>query len=211
MSEPFALIETIGIRNGSAPLLRLHQNRLDRSSEALGLASVTLDPPLDRDGIVSCRVRGGVAEYRWRARPRSAPVRLATAPDPLRPYSHKTSDRNQFEVATAWAQAGGADEALILAGDGLVAESGIRAVCWWEGQGVAGPPLALGILPSVARLWLVENGVEVVEREVRRAEIVAKSPFLMNAARGVVEVASLDGEPVRPHLGTAALAALFRS
>ncbi len=211
MSEPITLLETIGVWQGRAPLLRLHQERLDGSSVALGVRPASLDPPRDRDGIVSCRLTEGVVSYRWRPRPEPGPVRLATAPEPLRPYPHKTSQRRQFETAGAWARGHGADEALILADGGLVAESGIWAVCWWEGQTVAGPPLTLGILPSVARRWLLEQGVELVERELPRAGTGGKSLFLANAARGVVEVGSLDGDPVSAHPGTVALAAFFRS
>lgn len=211
MSEPVILLETVGVWGGRAPLLGLHQDRLDRSSAALGVRSVELAPPLGRDGIVSCRVTGGVVSYGWRPRPAPVPVRLATAPGRLAPYPHKTSDRRQFEAATAWARTQGADEGLILSPGGLVAESGIWAVCWWEGQVLAGPPLTMGILPSVARRWLVGRGVELVEHELSRAGIGGRSLLLANAARGVVEVESLDGDPVPRHPGTVALAASFRS
>ncbi|MGH7657250.1 MAG: hypothetical protein ACREL6_03380, partial [Gemmatimonadales bacterium] len=85
------------------PLLHLHQARLDRSRLAYGLARVPLEPPLDRDGAVRCRVSPENIRYEWRPAPDTNLVRLATWPRPFLPYPHKSIVRKQFDDGKAWA------------------------------------------------------------------------------------------------------------
>jgi branched-subunit amino acid aminotransferase/4-amino-4-deoxychorismate lyase len=91
-----------------------------------------------------------------------------------------------------------------------VAEGARWALLWWEGDRVAGPPLALGVLPSVARARISElTGEEVLERRVGRAGLETRNPFLANAARGIAAVEELDGQTVRPHRALEALRTRF--
>ncbi|MGH7659073.1 MAG: aminotransferase class IV [Gemmatimonadales bacterium] len=204
------LLETVRVSGGKVPLMHLHQDRLDRSRLAHALGRVSLDPPVDRDGAVRCRISPESIRYEWRPGGDDGPVRLATWPRPFLPYPHKSIVRKQFDDGKAWAVEHGADEALFVTGEGWVAESGIWAVLWWDGDTLAGPPLDLGILPSVARARLLEAGVEVREERLQRGETGARLLVVANAVRGVVPVASLDGEPVPGHRLTGEIAALFR-
>ena len=83
-----------------------------------------------------------------------------------RPYPHKTTDRGQFAQAMEQARARGADDGLLLADGGWVAEAGIWSLFWWEDGRVAAPPLALGVLPGVARARIEEQTGGIVERRV---------------------------------------------
>jgi branched-subunit amino acid aminotransferase/4-amino-4-deoxychorismate lyase len=138
------------------------------------------------------------------------PVRLVTVSGVVhRPYPHKTTDRAQFAHAIDQARTRGADDGLLLAEGGWVAEAGIWSLFWWEDGRVAAPPLALGVLPGVARARIAEQTGGVVERRVQMDQIRGRSLFVANAVRGVVPVAVLDGVAVRPNEATNALAREF--
>jgi len=61
----------------------------------------------------------------------------------------------------------------------------------------------------VGRARLVEIRRHLVERKVTRRALAGVPVFLVNAARGVVEVDSWDGERVPRHPETARLAQAF--
>jgi branched-subunit amino acid aminotransferase/4-amino-4-deoxychorismate lyase len=123
------------------------------------------------------------------------PVRLVTSGVVHRRYPHKTVERGQFAEAGAEAEARRADDGLMLTRDGSVAECSIWTVFWWEGETLCAPPLSIGILPSVARARIAELR-PVQEREAGRADLEGRSIFVANAARGIVPVGALDGQPV---------------
>ena len=89
-----------------------------------------------------------------------------------------------------------------------MAEATVWTVFWWEGETLRTPALALQVLPGVARARIGEL-VPLVEAWSGRGELTGKSLFLANAARGIVPVATLDGEPVPSHKRTAKLARKF--
>ena len=66
------------------------------------------------------------------------------------------------------------------------------------GDRVVTPPLASGILPGIARAWVLANapaaGFEVIERPVACAELAsACEAWVTNAVQGVASLASIDG------------------
>src|SRR5918999_4123663 len=196
---PAGLIETIRVRNGAAPLWYLHIRRLAVSCKALGIPLPgELIPPEggpDRVHRLQVGMRGiQVAE------------RLVDPPDPVKliisrvahhPYPHKTTERTQFDRALDTARGAEADDALLLTPGGFVAETAIYSVLWWEDGRLCGPAFDLGILPGVGRARLTELAGTVEERHSTWKDIQGCSPFLVNSVRGVVKVASVQGEPVR--------------
>lgn len=189
-----ALIETIRIRNGGTPLWRLHLARLWRSCSVLGLSIPTLVVPArgeDRVVRLQLDARGPA----WSTRPLGStdPVSLITSKVTHTPYRDKTTDRAQFDAALAEAQETGADDALLLTPEGMVAECAQWALFWWEGNRLCTPALVLGVLPSVARMRIAEVLGGVTEREIPRAQLPAGGVFVANAVRGIVSVASIDG------------------
>ena len=105
------------------------------------------------------------------------PVRLVTVSGLVhRPYPHKTTDRAQFAHAMDQARTRGADDGVLLAEGGWVAEAGIWSLFWWEDGRAAAPPLALGVLPGVARARIAEQTGGVVERRVQVDQLRARSP-----------------------------------
>jgi branched-subunit amino acid aminotransferase/4-amino-4-deoxychorismate lyase len=205
------LIETVRIRNGAAPLWYLHLRRLATSCKALGvpLPGELLTPSGGADRIH--RLEVGLRGLQLSERPvgSTAPVGLVVAGETHRPYPHKTTDRAQFDRALKEARAAGADDAVMLTAGGYVAECAVWGLFWWESGRLCAPALELGVLPGVARARLEELTGGLVERRVRLEDLVGRSLFVANAARGVVPVARLEGRPVAQDLGTTRLSGSF--
>jgi branched-subunit amino acid aminotransferase/4-amino-4-deoxychorismate lyase len=205
-----ALIETIRVRNGTTPLWPLHLARLWRSCSVLGLSIPTLVVPArgeDRAVRLELSNRGPA----WSSRPLgdTDPVKLVTSRIKHTPYRDKTTDRGQFDAALAEAHAVGADEALMLTEEGMVAECSMFALFWWEGNRLCTPALSLGVLPSVSRMRIAEVLGGVTERELSRDRLPAAGVFVANAVRGIVSVTSLDGVSCPESPATADLRARF--
>lgn len=209
MTEPARLIETVRILRGEAPLWAEHRARLRRSAAALGIDLGPVAAPSGTERIVriSAGPDGIRTEDRGAPAPRTLAVSVATVPHPG--YPHKTDRREAFEAAHAEARVIGADEALLLTRDGWVAEGSFTTLLWWEDGVLAAPPLELGILPSIARERIARLAGGISEMRVVPSELGGRAIFLANAARGIVEVVSLQGESVPPDPRTAALAARF--
>lgn len=205
------LIETVRIRGGVAPLWYLHLRRLAGSCKALGvpLPGELPTPSGGADRVHRIQVGSRGATVSERPVGPTDPVRLVTVSGVVhRPYPHKTTDRAQFAHAMDQARMRGADDGLLLAEGGWVAEAGLWSMFWWEDGRVAAPPLTLGVLPGVARARIAEQA-GVVERRVRMDDLRGRSLFVANAVRGVVPVASLDGVMVPSNEATTALARAF--
>ena len=220
MSRPPALFETLRVRDGAVPLLAGHVRRLHEASRSVGLA-----PPPDSLGMVVltwARERPGdhVLRLEWdghdvawsdRPVPEVAPLRVITVAEPHPGYRVKSVGREVFDRALVQAQAAGADEPLLLAAGGCVAETARFAVAWLDGDRLHVPDLALGILPSVGRARLVEvavgAGLAVHTESSPRAALAGSAVVLVNAVRGPLAVARLDGAQVP---GAEALARLER-
>jgi branched-subunit amino acid aminotransferase/4-amino-4-deoxychorismate lyase len=205
------LIETVRIRNGVAPLWYLHLRRLAKSCKALGvpLPGTLITPEGGHDRVHRLLVskRGPVAGERPVGS--TAPVRLVTSKVVHRPYPHKLVDRERFDRALAEAKTVGADDGILITPGGQVAETAIWGVFWWDDGRLAAPPLELGILPGVARARIEELVGQIAEQRVTADELKGKSVFVANSVRGVVPVASIDGQPIAESPETFALSERF--
>ena len=209
------VFETIRVREGQAPLLDRHAIRLLAACRALGLpepgASLErLVAPWLGTGDCVVRLEAGPAgsSVTTRATPPLAPLAVIVAATPHASYPFKVTDRGTFAAAQAEALAAGADDALLLTADGLVAEGTAWNIFWWEADQLATPPLALGVLPGVARSRVAELA-PVGERARSPAQLAGRALFATNAVRGVVPIARLDGRPVPEDRRTARLAERF--
>ncbi len=212
----YGVIETMRVREGRIPFLAHHIARLERSLRELGLPQPSRDlaalvQPFAEtgDAVLRVEVRGGQASVTVRELPAlDAPV-VITASEPHRPYPHKTTARDCFVTAAGQAEQAGADDALLLTLDGLVAEGTVWTLCWWEGDRLRTPTLELGILPGIGRARVLELVPQAEQGRYPRGEVAGKSLFLTNAVRGVVPIAALDGAPVPTDARTTALAQRF--
>jgi len=207
-----ALLETVRVVAGRAPLWPLHLARLERSAFALGIAlPADIVPPAGGADRI-CRFEfGGRGRVRVTERGIERPmgITLRTAGVPHRGYRHKTTDREWLDAARLDAASQGADDVLLLTEGGFAAESSVWSLFWWEGGRLAAPPLAFGILPGVARARLGELAGGLMESATPARELAGLGAFLANAGRGIVPILAIDGELVVPNEETAPLTAAF--
>ncbi|HEY3012209.1 MAG TPA: aminotransferase class IV [Gemmatimonadales bacterium] len=209
--SPPALIETMRIRNGVAPLWYLHLRRLAVSCKALGIPLPAELPPPEGgpDRVYRLQVGMRGVQVSERLVGSTDPVKLIISRVAHHPYPYKTTDRAQFDRALDVARGAEADDALLFTPGGLVAETAIWSVLWWEDEKLCAPAFDLGVLPGVGRARLTELVGQVEERHSSWTEIQEQSLFLVNAVRGVVKVAAVQGEPVPAAKETDTLAARF--
>jgi 4-amino-4-deoxychorismate lyase len=208
---PPALIETMRIRNGEAPLWYLHLRRLAVSCKALGipLPGELEVPKGGNDRVYRLEVGMRGVQVSERLAGPTTPVKLMVSKVAHHSYPYKTTDRAQFDRALDGARAAGVDDALLLTPGGFVAETAIWSVLWWDYDQLCGPAFELGILPGVGRARVTELVGKVEERRSTLRDIEGLPIFLVNAVRGVVPVATLDGVPVPAGRDTDALARRF--
>src|SRR5262249_5229503 len=118
------------------------------------------------------------------------------APGPL--ARHKTTSRLAYHLAREEARAARADEALLVSAEGLLLEGSVSNLFAVVGGRVRTPPVALGILPGIAREVLLAVGPAVgvsIEESPMAADMIgaAEELFLTNSIQEVVPVASVDG------------------
>ncbi|MGD9524815.1 MAG: aminotransferase class IV [Gemmatimonadales bacterium] len=205
------LIETVRVHEGGAPLWPLHLARVQHSARQLGIVLPPLEPPVGGDDrVVRYAITSGRVTTTERDVGSLEPVHLVTSPAPHRGYPHKTEDRGWLAAARHGVLPVGADDALLLDSAGRVIESTIWAIGWWDGERLCFPPLTLGGLPSVGRFRLDEvarGGLHDVP--LFREALGWRAMVACNAARGILPVATLDGEEVPDNQRTASLAARF--
>jgi branched-subunit amino acid aminotransferase/4-amino-4-deoxychorismate lyase len=208
---PPALIETIRIRNGEAPLWYLHLRRLAVSCKALGVPlPADLPPPgggADRVYRLEVGMRG--VQVSERLVGPATPVKLMVSRVAHHSYPYKTTERVQFDRALDAARAAGRDDALLLTPGGFIAETAIWSVLWWEEGQLCAPALDLGVLPGVGRARLSELVGQVEERHLALKDAREFPLLLVNAVRGVVPVATLNSQQVPQSRETDALAGRF--
>jgi branched-subunit amino acid aminotransferase/4-amino-4-deoxychorismate lyase len=196
------LIETIRARQGRLPWLARHFARLRASLAALGAP----EPPADLadlvrfavgagDRAVRLEVTDGHAEITTREVNTEHAISIVVSQEIHRPYPHKTTRRDQFGRALAGARRTGASDGLLVTPEGFVAEGTAWNLFWWEKGQLCTPAAALGILRGVGRQRVLELA-DVTEQQVPAAAIAGRSLFLVNAVRGIVEIAAFEGKPV---------------
>lgn len=122
------------------------------------------------------------------------------ARDPLARYKHL--NRLPNVLARAEAEAAGADEALLLNTNGDLVETAAANLFWISDGGVLTPPLEAGALAGITRSVVFEL---CDATQIPVGEVTAKPRVLANAAGafatlstlGIIELASLDGRPLR--------------
>lgn len=204
------LFETMRVRGGRLPLLDAHLDRLRR-------AAATLDLPAPSDRLAAeaanraaaagdriLRLAWSAGGERWSERPIEEAREWNACPvaEPHPGYPLKTEERSAFDRALAAARAADADEPLLATATGTVVEGARFALVWADGDALCYPDPGLGGLPSVglARLCGVADAAGIPTRGAWLAvtDLEDRAIGLVNAARGLVCVARLDGRKVPP-------------
>lgn len=119
----------------------------------------------------------------------------------------------KYEAAQA-----GADEAIMLNGNGTVAEGTGENIFIVRNGSIATPDLASGVLEGVTRDTVIKlaraAGYDVEERPITRGELmVSQEVFMTGTAAEIVPVRAIDGVPVgsgRPGPVTQQMQSLYR-
>ncbi len=131
-----------------------------------------------------------------------AGVRLRTYPDPFEtPLALRGCKHTSYLpwlMAARWAEQHGADEALLVDGQGQVSETSRRNVFAWWGGRLWTAPLSSGCLPGVTRerVWALaqQHGLGVSQESLTRDELrAAEYLMLTSAVAGMQWVSDWDG------------------
>jgi para-aminobenzoate synthetase/4-amino-4-deoxychorismate lyase len=194
--EPFALLETFAVHEGTAQHLEHHLRRLRASAAHFG---IPLDPAALEAALAAVRTLPGARLARLRLRRDGScalePRPLAPAPEPGRLAldaqatavpaglgAHKTSVRDHLEAARA--RHPGADDVILRGAHGRLVETTIATLALRLDGTWCTPPLEDGCLDGVGRRLALDRG-ELVERpltveDLERAEEIA----VISSARG---------------------------
>ncbi|MFM7553576.1 MAG: aminotransferase class IV [Actinomycetota bacterium] len=197
-----AVFETVRVEDGRVRLRERHLERLARAGAPparVADAAAILDEAVlltDQPFVLRIDVDDAGAVPSTRPVPPTAPVDLPlhVSYDPaLDARLAKGADRAWAEAAER--EAGG--EPLLVTVDGRVGETTRAAVITVDRDGAWRVPRLEGILPGVTRAWAIER-TGAVEAELGLADLrAAAGAALLTAARGVVPIASIAGEPLR--------------
>jgi len=211
------LIETMRAREGRLPWLDRHLARLRASLAALSAP----EPPDDladlvrfavgsSDRVVRLQLTDGHTEITTREVNAEQAISVVVAGEVHHPYPHKTTRREQFGRALTHARRTGANDAVLVTADGFVAEGTAWNLFWWETGTLCTPAAELGILAGLGRRRIMEL-IDVREERVPVAALASRSLFIVNAVRGIVEIAAFEDAPVPRDPRTAELATGFWS
>jgi branched-subunit amino acid aminotransferase/4-amino-4-deoxychorismate lyase len=119
-------------------------------------------------------------------------------PGPRPPLGVKRDGEKCYDTARRAARELGSDEALLLDAAGFLVEGARSNVFLVRPDGaLVTPPLSRGAVAGVAREIVLERIPEAVEDDVPRALLTqALEIILVNAVRGAVRAAAIDGGPL---------------
>lgn len=200
--RPLALIETMAYKEGMWPRRDRHLRRMHASAETLG---IPFEVPRAVEALQAAAAASRAPVCRLRLRLREDGTLVAEAHAMLQPVEplrflvserrvrstdplnrHKTDWRDAYEQEYAWANARGADEAILLNERGELCE-GTRTNVFMERDGrLLTPPLSSGALGGCLRAELLASGqceeVVLTMADLRHADRI----FLGNSLRGLM-------------------------
>lgn len=223
LTHGLGLYETLKLVDGVPVFFEEHVTRLVHGIDALGL-----DKPIDRAELAEqiCRlseasdVPTGACRLLVTAGPPDGAPSLLIQTDrrafPQRPLrvvtyrgvrvsaEYKAMTVMQSYLAQQAARAAGADDALLVDGEGRIFEGATSNVFVVRAGGLVTPPAAGDILPGVLRAKVEEvataDGVPVVEAWVRVADLRPDDGLLLTSSvRGIVPVERVDDVDLLVH------------
>jgi para-aminobenzoate synthetase/4-amino-4-deoxychorismate lyase len=207
------LIETMRAEAGTVSLLDRHAARLADSAAYFGFA---FEADAFRQRVhEAARALDGNGPHKLRATldrygritveatpldpPADGPWRLTVAPtrvDADNPYRyHKTTRRDVYDEALAYAQEHGCDEALLRNGDGVVTEGSYTNVFAKIDGTLYTPPVDEGVLGGVYRAYVLDTRDDAAERTLTPDDLrAADALYVCNAVRGWNEAVLMEAE-----------------
>ena len=196
--RPLDLIETMAFDpDEGLRLLDRHLERMRASAAALGFRfdrhharnelqaatfrlrdAARIRLVLAQSGAIAVEVGPAPAPF-------GRPVQVALVPLPVDPADyrlrHKTSDRRFYDAAR---MAAGTDEVVFVRPDGALTEGSFTSLFVPQGEALATPPLALGLLAGVLRAEMIDSG-RAVEANLSQHDLSGQF-FVGNALRGLM-------------------------
>lgn len=202
------------VRDGRVRGLALHLARLDAATREMFAADAGLAgdrvKALVRHALGEVRDASVRVHVQWPEGAAEATVmvtvRPPAGPDEGRaqslmsvPYSRtvphlkRAGDFGQAHYARLAVRAG-FDSALLTGPGGVVAESAVANICFWDGTSVVWPsaPVLTGITMALLEPLLPAAGLPSVRREVTLADLPRYRAALVTNARGIAPVARID-------------------
>jgi len=225
----YSLFETFLAMKGRFWCLEDHWNRLSTSAKRFGMEHPTLDRFTQEVHAYCDETRDELIRYtlmqtggRWASNDIGTETRLLkkswdpAEPRPLRLYleegslpardemrCHKTGSRMCYQSSYHGARSRGFDDCLFSDDEGYLLESSTFSliVCieglWYT------PPLSRGLLPGVARRFLIEEHA-VTEKDLRLSDVdIFEAVVVANAVRGLKPVSALGHRMLTTELSTA--------
>lgn len=161
------------------------------------------------------RLIAGAPEYRFRLRPAPAlrtGITLSThrGPDPRSHPGIKGPDLGRMIALRTLARQHGADEAVILDGDGRIADGTTTSIVWWDRDRLCTVPAEVprirSVTEGVLRELAVGQGVTVIPRSAAPETLSGCEVWALNALHGIRLVTAwadgpvLTAAPTRLHL-----------
>ena len=198
----------------------LRANGLDDASVRLsitrGVGSGDLTPDPDVDPTVVVQVeslpRGGVgSDPVWDGPATLQTVKTRRVPDAAIPSEAKTHNYVNGVLARLELRVSDADEAVMLDGDGQLAEGTTSNLFFVDGDALCTPSLDGPVLPGVTRAEVVDiaegEGIPVTEGSFTPEDLRnAEEAFVTSTTRGIRPVGTVDGIDV----GAGPVTALLR-
>lgn len=196
-----ALLETMRAEKGEVPLLHLHLERLAHSARDWGFA---FDSIAVARALLTAGATGETRKLRlrlWRdgrydvtgsPLTREAWTTVAVYPEPIEEAGTwrcicKTTARDHYDRAIAWAAGVGVDEPILINARGDVMEGARTNVFVRRGDALLTPPLAAGGLGGVMRQRLIDDGATetpLAPEDLSGADAI----LIVNSVRGEMPV-----------------------
>ncbi|GGJ00724.1 4-amino-4-deoxychorismate lyase [Halobellus salinus] len=211
-------LSSADLRRRVAETLRANglDNALVRLSITRGVGSGGLSPDPDADPTVVVHAeslpRGGVGSDPVRGGPATLQtVKTRRVPDAAIPSEVKTHNHINAVLARLELRVSGADEAVMLDGDGRLAEGTTSALFFVDGNALCTPSLDGPVLPGVTRAEVIDiaegEGIPVTEGSFTPEDLrSAEEAFVTTTTRGIRPVGTVDGIDV----GAGPVTALLR-
>ena len=185
----------------------LRANGLDDASVRLsitrgvGSGGLTPDPDVDPTVVVQPESlpRGGVgSDPVWDGPATLQTVKTRRVPDAAIPSEAKTHNHVNGVLARLELRVSDADEAVMLDGDGRLAEGTTSTLFFIDGDALCTPSLDGPVLPGVTRAEIIDiaegEGIPVTEGSFTPEDLRnAEEAFVTSTTRGIRPVGTVDG------------------
>ncbi|GAA2974057.1 aminotransferase class IV [Actinokineospora diospyrosa] len=201
------------VLDGTVRGLHWHHRRFQQASTETGHGDTTsfwaaVVAALPSEGILFPRVElTSAGKFQLRVRPspplgKSIRIHRVDHLDERKLPRRKGPDLALLGEIREQARAAGADESLIVDGQGHVLESATASLLWWENDTLCIPDEDLPVLDGVTTRVIIEHahglGISIGRRRRQPHQLVDKEAWLVNALHGLRPIVAWPSGPAVP-------------